>query len=87
VSVSLPAAASNSLSAWVDEVARLTRPDRVVWCDGSEDERRRLREQAVRDRILIPLNDVRRPGCYLHRSHPSDVARTEDATFICTFEL
>jgi phosphoenolpyruvate carboxykinase (GTP) len=84
VSVSLPAAGSNSLPAWVDEVARLTTPDRVVWCDGSEDERRRLTEQAVRDRILIALSDVRRPGCYLHRSHPSDVARTEDATFICT---
>ena len=85
MSISLPAAtASNSLSAWVEEVARLTMPARVVWCDGSEDERARLTEQAVRERILIPLNDGQRPRCYLHRSHPSDVARTEDATFICT---
>jgi len=85
MSVSLPAAAaSNSLSAWVEEVAQLTRPIRVVWCDGSEDERARLTEQAVRERILVPLNDRKRPRCYLHRSHPSDVARTEDATFICT---
>ena len=85
MSVFLPtAAAANSLSAWVEEVARLTRPARVVWCDGSEEERARLTEQAVRERILIPLNDRQRPGCYLHRSHPNDVARTEDATFICT---
>ena len=65
-------------------MARLTRPARVVWCDGSEEERARLTEQAVRERILIRLNDRQRPGCYLHRSHPNDVARTEDATFICT---
>ena len=85
MSVFLPAAtASNSVTAWVEEVARLTRPTRVFWCDGSEDERARLTERAVRERILIPLNDRQRPGCYLHRSHPSDVARTEDATFICT---
>ena len=85
MSVFLPtAAAANSLSAWVEEVARLTRPARVVWCDGSEEERARLTEQAVRERILIRLNDRQRPGCYLHRSHPNDVARTEDATFICT---
>jgi phosphoenolpyruvate carboxykinase (GTP) len=85
MSVSLPTVtASNSLSNWVDEVARLTRPAQMVWCDGSEDERARLTEQAVRERILLPLNHRQRPGCYLHRSHPNDVARTEDATFICT---
>jgi len=77
------ASSPSSLSQWVDEVARPTRPNRVVWCDGSEDERGRLTEQAVRERVLIQLNDARRPGCYLHRSHPSDVARTEDATLIC----
>ncbi|HUO05824.1 MAG TPA: phosphoenolpyruvate carboxykinase (GTP) [Candidatus Binataceae bacterium] len=81
---SLSAAVSNSPSDWVDEIARLTRPERIIWCDGSEEEKRRLTEHAVRERILIPLNNVRRPGCYLHRSRPSDVARTEDATFICT---
>jgi phosphoenolpyruvate carboxykinase (GTP) len=81
--VPLAASTSSSLSEWVDEVARLTRPKRVVWCNGSEAEGKRLTDQAVRERVLIPLNDARRPGCYLHRSHPSDVARTEDATFIC----
>ena len=80
MSVFLPAAtASNSVTAWVEEVARLTRPTRVFWCDGSEDERARLTERAVRERILIPLNDRKRPGCYLHRSNPNDVARVEDA--------
>ena len=84
MSVPLASVSSNPLSAWVDEVSRLTMPDQVVWCDGSEGEQKRLTEQAVRERILIPLSENRRPGCYLHRSHPSDVARTEDATFICS---
>src|SRR5216684_4029364 len=74
----------NSLTSWVEEVAGLTKPDQVVWCDGSEEERNRLTGQAVREGILIPLNEAKRPGCFLHRSHPNDVARTEKATFICT---
>src|SRR5487761_1024923 len=84
MSVPLASVSSNPLSAWVDEVSRLTMPDQVVWCDGSEGEQNRLTDKAVRVRILIPLSENRRPGCYLHRSHPSDVARTEDATFICS---
>ena len=72
------------LSEWVDEVVRLTRPDQVYWCDGSEAERQRLYKQAVADGVLIPLNPKKRPGCYLHRSNPNDVARSEDLTFICT---
>ena len=75
---------STSLSSWVDEVSRLTKPSRVVWCDGSDEERTRLTERAVREGVLTPLDSKRRPGCYLHRSHPDDVARTENATFICT---
>jgi phosphoenolpyruvate carboxykinase (GTP) len=73
-----------SLISWVDEVKRLTRPDRVIWCDGSEDEKNRLTEQAVAEGILIPLNPKTRPGCYLHRSNPNDVARVEGLTFICS---
>jgi phosphoenolpyruvate carboxykinase (GTP) len=82
----IPAAAipGTSLSAWVEEVARLTRPEAVVWCDGSEEEAARLTQQALHEGILLQLNDKLRPGCYLHRSNPNDVARTEDATFICT---
>ena len=76
--------ANRFLSEWVAEVVRLTKPDRVEWCDGSEEERQRLYQQAVAAGVLIPLNPSKRPGCYLHRSNPNDVARSEDLTFICT---
>jgi phosphoenolpyruvate carboxykinase (GTP) len=75
---------SRALNEWVEEVALLTRPDKVVWCDGSEAERDRLTKEAVAAGILIPLNQKKRPGCYLHRSNPNDVARTEQLTFVCT---
>ncbi len=75
---------SHALTEWVKEVALLTRPDTVVWCDGSEAERDRLTKEAVAAGILIPLNQKKRPGCYLHRSNPNDVARTEQLTFVCT---
>src|SRR5438132_866512 len=74
---------SRALKRWVEEAARLTRPDRVHWCDGSEEERRALTEIAVGAKTLIPLNEKKRPNCYLHRSVPNDVARSEDKTFIC----
>ncbi len=73
-----------TLLAWVEESARLTKPDRVVWCDGSEEERKRLTEEAVAEGIFIPLNPQKLPGCYLHRSNPNDVARVEHLTFICS---
>ena len=69
---------------WVDEVARLTEPARVVWCDGSPAEYDRLVDQMLGDGTLVPMNQQTYPGCYLHRSHPSDVARTENLTFICS---
>jgi phosphoenolpyruvate carboxykinase (GTP) len=75
---------NTALLRWVDEAARLTKPDRVVWCDGSEAEERRLIEQSVREHVLFPLNQEKWPSCYLHRSHPNDVARVEHLTFICT---
>jgi phosphoenolpyruvate carboxykinase (GTP) len=71
---------------WVDEMADLCKPDHVVWCDGSEDERRRLTDEAVKTGVLLPLNQDKLPGCYLHRSSPTDVARTEHLTFVCTSE-
>ena len=72
------------LLAWVEEMVKLTQPDQVVWCTGSEEEKERLTDQAVKAGILMPLNPAKRPGCYLHRSNPNDVARVEHLTFICT---
>jgi phosphoenolpyruvate carboxykinase (GTP) len=77
-------AENRSLAQWVDQVARLTRPERIIWCDGSQAERDHFLSEAVASRVLLPLDHGRRPGCYLHRSNPNDVARTEDATLICT---
>jgi len=71
---------------WVDEAAALTQPSRIVWCDGSKAEYDELVEAMLRDGTLLPLNSRTYPSCYLHRSHPSDVARTEQLTFICTRE-
>ena len=79
-----PNVASPALVQWVADCARLTKPDEVVWCDGSPRERERLLSEAVKSGVLIPLNPRKRPGCYLHRSNPNDVARTEQVTFVCT---
>ena len=67
---------------WVEDVARLTSPARVAWCDGSKAEYERLIEDMLRDGTLLALNPRTYPNCYLHRSHPSDVARTEQLTFM-----
>ena len=75
---------NETLLKWVNEVAAMTKPDQVVWVDGSEEENKLLTEQAVAAGVLIPLNPQKRPGCYLHRSNPNDVARVEHCTFICT---
>ena len=74
---------SRALIDWVNQSARLTKAHKVVWCDGSEHERGRFTDRAVAMDVLLPLNQVLRPGCYLHRSNPNDVARTEERTFIC----
>ena len=72
------------LIKWVDEVAALTKPDRVYWCDGSDEEHERLTNEAVAAGTLHPLNPEKLPNCHLHRSNPNDVARVEHLTFICT---
>jgi phosphoenolpyruvate carboxykinase (GTP) len=69
---------------WVDEVAALTRPERILFCDGSEAERDDLIKECLASGELIELNQQRMPGCYLHRSASHDVARTEHLTFVCT---
>src|SRR6058998_452320 len=72
------------LEQWVDECSRITRPKAVHWCDGSAAEYQRLVQEMLGTRTLIELNQQAYPGCYLHRSDPSDVARTEHLTFVCT---
>ncbi len=74
------------LEQWVEEVARATRPQRIVWCDGSEQQQQEVVEQMLREGSTLRLNSQTYPNCLLHRSHPNDVARTEHVTFICTRE-
>ncbi len=69
---------------FVKETEKLCRPSSVVWIDGSEEQLDELREQAVRENILIKLNQEKLPGCYLHRTTVNDVARVEGRTFICS---
>jgi phosphoenolpyruvate carboxykinase (GTP) len=75
---------NGNVRQWLAECVELCRPDRVRVLDGSSAEKRDLLAQAVADGVLIRLNQEKLPGCYLHRSHPNDVARTEHCTFICT---
>jgi phosphoenolpyruvate carboxykinase (GTP) len=75
---------STPLEQWVESVARLTRPEKIFWCDGSEAEAAHIQETMVREGHTVSLNGKTYPNCYLHRSDPSDVARTEKVTFICT---
>ncbi|HEX9829798.1 MAG TPA: phosphoenolpyruvate carboxykinase (GTP) [Bacteroidota bacterium] len=73
-----------SIVRWVEETARLTKPDHIHWCTGTEEEYRDFIQHMLKEKTLLELNPTTYPNCYLHRSHPSDVARTENLTFICS---
>jgi phosphoenolpyruvate carboxykinase (GTP) len=73
-----------ALAQWVNDVAAKTRPAKIHWCDGSDAEYHALVQQMLQTGDLIELNQQTHPGCYLHRSNPSDVARVEHLTFVCT---
>lgn len=79
-----PNTSNKTVLKWMDEMVKLCKPDQVYWCDGSKAERKALLAEAVEKGVLIKLNPKKLPGCYYHRSNPNDVARVEQATFICT---
>ncbi|MEG2137373.1 MAG: phosphoenolpyruvate carboxykinase (GTP) [Oscillospiraceae bacterium] len=68
---------------WIDEMAAMTRPDSIVWIDGSQQQLELLRKEACATGEIIKLNEEKLPGCYLHRTAVNDVARVEDRTYIC----
>ena len=82
--VDAPHTSLAALEAWVAEVAALTRPDRIHWCDGSDAENAALVAQMEADGTLVRLNPGTHPNSFLHRSDPDDVARVEHLTFVCT---
>ncbi len=75
-----------NVNKWVDEMIALTKPDKVVWLDGSEEQLDALRAEACATGEMIKLNEEKLPGCLYHRTLPNDVARVEDRTFICTYK-
>ena len=73
-----------ALKKWIEECAELCQPDNIYWCDGSEEERERLEQEAFATGELIQLDQEKLPGCVYHRTAINDVARTENLTYICT---
>src|ERR671926_170260 len=81
---STPLSSNIHLLNWVEKMANLTKPAAIHWVDGSEEEDQALKAQMVESGTFVKLNEELWPGCYYARSHPSDVARVEDRTFICS---
>ncbi|MBO4321425.1 MAG: phosphoenolpyruvate carboxykinase, partial [Clostridia bacterium] len=75
---------NKAVREWINEMAKMTCPDRIVWIDGSDAQRDELRAEACSTGEMIKLNQELLPGCYLHRTAINDVARVEARTFICT---
>ncbi|MDR3076018.1 MAG: phosphoenolpyruvate carboxykinase (GTP) [Synergistaceae bacterium] len=75
---------NQAVNAWVDEMAAMTKPDKIVWIDGSEGQLNDLRKQSLGAGEIIALNPEKLPGCFLHRTAVNDVARVEQRTFICS---
>ena len=81
----IPAQLTNpSVRQWIRKCVALCKPDHIHWCDGSDKQKADLLDRGVAEGVLTRLNQQKLPGCYLHRSNPNDVARTEQLTFICT---
>src|SRR5690606_703866 len=78
------ATSNTALKRWVEDIASHTKPASIHWCDGSDSEYQALLDGMLKSGDLISLNPRTYPRCYLHRSDPSDVARVEHLTFVCT---
>jgi phosphoenolpyruvate carboxykinase (GTP) len=74
---------NQSVLDWVEKCVALTKPDKILWIDGSQEQADILRKEGMSTGEMIALNKEKLPGCFLHRSDPDDVARVEDRTFIC----
>jgi phosphoenolpyruvate carboxykinase (GTP) len=86
VTIEVESAASGNkpLTQWVEQLAQLCKPDRIHWCDGSTAEYQTMLRLMIQTGVAIPLDEAKRPNSILVRSHPADVARVEDRTFICS---